>query len=771
MKMRPTHSWPRYAPIGAACVCSIAAFGGCDGPTQQPFFEDDIQYLDSGDAGSQDGAGDGSGDARDDAAFDAGDTLDAVDGGPEVPTYDGIPSFVEVTLSPLRALYLPGSTATLSGLAYDEAGEPMPEVELVWTADPPEAATAGDDGAWVLNAEGPVSIAACVRYPRPGRPAVCGRKALMVDGSPPIVEVTRPLPGEMIRADGDDSIRVAGRVTDTNGSLQVFVNGDRVAIGSGGQFTAAVPARFGVNHIEVVGTDGLQVREGRQALDVIWAPDYLPVNLTGDDPVATRVDINNAVRLEMRQSFLDDGIPLVIPSEGTLVTADDIASVLELVLREVDLLSVIPNPVADSAELTLAVDAATIGPAAVEVVITDAGLDIFVGLSAIAVDTTGRLDLGGAELNLDGGLDASIAASLELNIVKERDAELRVEVAAVRLALEGASGRFVSPEANAVLDVVEGLLFQAVEGFLVDAIEEAFVSQVPTLLEGALGSVDTALQNIELPLDLGFGPPATLQLNGALATIDSVRRQRLTAVLDLGLGALGAPTFADAPGIPIERPIDAEPEPFTGGRAAVLIPLAVINGVLYSVWNAGLLELDVSDQIPESLSILVDAVELHGALPPLVTQPDPDRADEFDLVLHLGQLEVTLGRGEQRDVLGMNLSAGVRVVVDGTTLRVELEEEPRVEAWTIAVGGSSPIFADAGALEPIIRTTLWTELTASLTDSVAIPLPSLAFDAAASFAPRLQDLALQVEVDRGIELRDGFVYVYGGLEGQADLAD
>jgi hypothetical protein len=757
-----------------AALVGLLALAACDtGPQQQPFdiyIEPDVDAADAGPDVPADIADTGDTADAADTGDGSGDADVAIDEGPEIPVYDGIPSFIEMTLAPPRAIYAPAQAITLTALAYSEEGEAMPEVELVWSVDPEAAVTPGaEPGAYTLESEGTVTFTACVRYPPPGRRAACGRRAILVDGGVPQVELLRPQPGELLLDEGDQLIRVAGTATDTSGNLQVFVNGDRVRLGRDGSFTAQVPAAFGVNHIDVVATDGLQTREGRQSLDVIWAPEYLAVATDGSG--VTSASIDNALRLEMRQGFLDDGIPLDIPPEATLVTADDLASVIELVLGEVDLMPVIPDPVTASDDLTLRVTAADIGPAVVELRITDGGIDLFVGLSGIAVDTEGELNLGGTLLDLDGGFDAAIAASIELRITKATRADpLSVELGGVRLALEGASGRFVSPEANAVLDVVEGLLFRAVEGFLVDAVEEAFVAEVPALIEGALGSIDDLLSNVVLPLDLGFGTPTELVINGALATIVTERQRKIEAILDLGFGARGEPAFPEAPGIPLEQPLDTEPEPFTTGRAAVIVPTAVINGILYSVWNAGLLNLDVSDQIPEALAFLVDSVSIEGRLPPVVTAPDPDRA-EYDLIISVGQLEATLGRGEQRDVIGLNLSAGLRVVVEDYTLRVELQEEPDVNAWIISFGGPIPIFDDPAALEPIIRTALWAELTGALTSEVELPLPALAFDAAADFAPRLDDLVLQVEIDRGIELREGFVYIYGGLEGQADLSD
>lgn len=688
----------------------------------------------------------------------------------EIPVYDGVPSFVELSLAPGRAIYPPTTTVTLTGQVYDAEGEPMNGVELVWSTLPEGAATRADDGVWTLDQEGPVRFRACVRYPTDPRRIPCGERSIVVDGQPPVLSLTRPLPGQMLSGQDDELIRVNGRVIDTHGNLEVFVNGNRVVVGREGLFSAEITPRFGINHIDVVASDGFQAVEGRTALDVLWAPDYLPMSRRENGASVEQIlDVDDGLQLQLRQAFLDDGEPFVIDEDADALVLTDLASVLELIVDGVDVMSFVPDPVVDSSDISLRVLDLSLGAAQVSINVTDIGLMLFVALPEIVALTEGAVDIG-APLDLSGGFSASIAAGISLRVQRTGpDAPLVVELEDVLLALEDATGFFASEEANGILEVVEGLLFRTVENLIVDAVRDAYVSAIPPVIEDALQSIEDLLEEQRFELDLGFGDPAELLLRGALGRITPARARHLTAALDLSVGATGEAAFPAARGVPIDQPLSRPGTPFSTGAVTVLAKLPVINGLLYALWNTGFVDLDLSDQLPPELSFLIDRGRAVAQLPPLVTRPGPERA-EFDLMISIGQLELIFGRGAQEDRYGVNLSTGVNVVVVDGELRIELQERPDVEAWFIETTGTRPIFADPAALEGVLVGFVWGELTESIVGGVSIPLPSFAVAEAASLAPQLEDLVFQVTLERSPEVRNGFAYVYGGLEGRARLA-
>jgi hypothetical protein len=192
--------------------------------------------------------------------------------------------------------------------------------------------------------------------------------------------------------------------------------------------------------------------------------------------------------------------------------------------------------------------------------------------------------------------------------------------------------------------------------------------------------------------------------------------------------------------------------------------MALINGLLHSLWSSGLLELDATDVLPDAFAFLVDRVELSGQLPPLVRAARPAES-AFDVLITVGQLQITLGRGAQEDIIGMNLVAGVNAEVVDNALVIEVQPTPEFTLWQIAVGGAEPLFTDVSDFEALISTVVWPELAGSITDDLVIDLPSLDLSALGDLAPTLADFDLQIALDRPITIRDGWMLIDGGLDG------
>jgi hypothetical protein len=110
-------------------------------------------------------------------------------------------------------------------------------------------------------------------------------------------------------------------------------------------------------------------------------------------------------------------------------------------------------------------------------------------------------------------------------------------------------------------------------------------------------------------------------------------------------------------------------------------------------------------------------------------------------------------------------------VDDANVLRIDVQDTPDIEIWTVNIGGAEPLFPDPEGLRGVIQTLVWAEVVGAITGDLGVPLPALSFDGAADIAPTLDDLVLQVVLDRALELRGGLVYVYAGLVGSADLSE
>src|SRR5690606_10924612 len=135
---------------------------------------------------------------------------------------------------------------------------------------------------------------------------VCGRSTISVDAGPPRIELESPTPGDELSVDEAPTIPVVGRVIDSHGTVRAFVNGAPVDLDEDGRFMTEVRPVFGVNHIEVAATDGLQPVETIAAADVIWGATFHPA----DEGALSSVSFDDGISLRLGQRFFDDGIPL-----------------------------------------------------------------------------------------------------------------------------------------------------------------------------------------------------------------------------------------------------------------------------------------------------------------------------------------------------------------------------------------------------------------------------------------------------------------------------
>ncbi len=770
-------------------VLSALVLGGCkrnDDPA--PSFD---AGADTADVGA---------DTLADASFDAGVGEDATvdvaadaepDRGPAPPPYEPEVATIQVSMQPGRAVYPTSLQLSVSAAVFSERGVSMPDVEVEWAVDPEDAAAYDvETDRWRLDVEGPVRFEACAG-------AVCGDRSIVVDDASPSVTLTSPEPGAELVAADSPVIVVAGVVADATVESgeppRIYVAGTQVDVAEDGSFSTTLPPRFGVNHIEVVATDGLNPLETVIGADVLWAPAYArtdglppadepeegepgegepgegePGEGEGEEPAVAQAIVPDALAVRLNQRFLDDGIPLeLLPEESNVIT-EDLAGIVELLIAEADVMSLVPNPLADSDSLTLTIDSLALGGAFVELSVVGTGLEFYIEIGEVYVATTGGLTVGESSLDLTGGIAAVIAATAQIDVSKEtREDELAVTVSNFDIALVEATPVFATEEANAVFLLAEGALFGLVEDLLVDTVAGSLLDEVPLLVEDLLNSLDESLGGEPFTLDL-LGDPVQIQVNGDLATAQVELGRALGLRIDVALTTDQTEGHPDSRGI---AQVTERPDPpllFDAPRASFALRMSLLNGALHSLWNAGALEIDATSEIPDVLTFLVDSALLSAKLPPVLVAADPDQSS-FPLVLQLGQMEAVIGGGGQFDRLGVFIQAGVDLSVEGTVLTLNIENPPQIRIWLIEAGSDEPIFANPAELESLITTSLWPLLAADLASGLAFDLPAFAVSLD-ELAPRLDDFELSFVLDGPVDPRTDWLVLEGAVEGRADLS-
>jgi hypothetical protein len=707
----------------------------------------------------------------DDIGDDAGTrppspTLPDAGAGPDAtPDADELPPDIArltVAVDPQRQFYLTGFRLLPMASVFNAAGDLLPDEAVTWTFSP-EAAVTARGPRWEIVEDGPLTVTGCADR----LPTVCGSLTLQVDDGPPTLQILRPLPGEELSALDGPVIEVEGIATDASRTPSVFVNGVAAPLDAEGRFTAEIRPRFGINHIEAVATDGVQDEPARAALDVMWGVDYLPggVALDSEDPndKRTAVTLLDAVQLRVNQNFVDDGQRIGAPDAEGRLSAGDLADIFQLILAGFDIQGLLPNPIIDSDIVSLGFLSASLGDPRIAVDITDRGLEVFLDFPNVFLETTGRFEFGSESVPLDGSLSLNLAAVLDLALNKpDRDAPLDVEVTDFQVALIRLSPNFESEEVNALFEFLEAVLFGSLENLIATQLGDALLGQIPMLVEDLLGSIDNLLGGEPFVLDTGFLPTIALGLQTRVATIRAVRRSHLAFSIDLSVETDTAPAFPATRGVALSVPFTTPAGYFSASRLQVGLRESLVNGLLHTLWNGGLLQGDVTSVLPDAVSILIDSVEIDARLPPVLSAAEPEESD-LPFLISVGQFELTLGRGIQQDRIGLLLRIGADIQLDGSSLSVTLSPQPQVTVWLLETNGEEPIFNPISSLETLVLNVVWPLATEGLAGGLAFELPELSGALFADLSPSLADLSLRIDIDRPLIIRNGYIILDGGV--------
>ncbi len=638
---------------------------------------------------------------------------------------------LELSVSPARPYYQPGQVLQLQPLARDARGERVLGIRFQYLPAPAEAVArfAGMPGRYELLEEGTISFQVCAST------RLCKSLSVVVDAGSPLLVVDEPAAGAQLGADGSDVLTVRGSVSDARNSW-VWVAGQPVEVDELGRFETSLPATFGINHIFVNATDGLSP-QSQVRRDVLWAPAYLPVaDLSVEQGLAS--SLPNAALLSLGQSFFDDGT-----RAGTSVAprSEDLADLVALVVERAQLTSLLPDPLVNAGDaLRLRVTDVRAGDVSVDVDILDGAIELFIRVARLEVDTVGRMDLSGATVSLDGGLTASLSILAQLSLNIAPDGGVKVALSEFHTLLESVTGRFVAPEANAVFRLAESSLRTTLEDALSGVLSDALVGQLPPLLEGALGSLERLLRDQHFTLSFAPLPEQTLALDGRFTQATLAYGRHVQLGLDAQVGTDTGPLYPQAPGVP-QRAAVPVVETFDGRAMQLALRMDLINLLLHTLWNGGLLEIQGANAAASGqLGDLLKHVKVSGKLPPVLRAAEP--WEEADAILELGQVELLFELGETSRY-GLSASLPVDVNARDGALRLELGL-PQIDAWLIESSAATPLAGEdlAEIALPLLLPVLEDALNGN---PIALDLPSFAVGALTDLAPSLQgfELALQ----------------------------
>lgn len=671
-----------------------------------------------------------------------------------------VPDSLGAEIRPARAAYRRGEMVNVVAIVRASSGEEIADVPVEWTVSPDGAATIGAMGRTTLSALGRVTFEACTEEPGPRGVPLCDDFTINVDDGMPVLEVSEPTPGAQLGGDGATDFVVRGSVSDMD-MTNVYVNGVLVDVSALGEFETRVPARFGVEHLDVFASDGI-LAESHVEMDVTFAPAWAPgLSLAGEPGI----DLDEGAALLLGPRFFDDGVPVDVSARP--ITTEDLADLAALVLGSIDAGSLLPDPVVDSRPtFFLRVPDVRLGDVTVSVVADDDALELFLRVGRLEVDTMGVIRVDSTNIDLAGGIDGGVAAYARIDLHRrDRDSPIVVELDTIDLAIERMDGRFTSAEANAVFAVAAGLLRTTLEDQLRPALEDAFATAIPDLLRGIFDGLDTALRGQRIDLDTGIFPPATIAIEAGVGELTSVRGEGVLASLWWSQWVPQPPLYPASRGVPLASATPTMDLRFLpSARVSLGVRLAVLNGLLHALWDAGLLEIDVTALLPDSVSSIVSEAELHGRMAPMLRGPRP--GEMHDLVLCLGQLELDAIYTGDPVHYGMTLEAGLDLSLADNRLTVTIAEEPFIRTWALDEDSERALSTET--LETLLLTMLWPSLRESLSDGLSLELPLPAPDALAELSPELAGLTLTLDQSVPVELRGDTLVIEGVLAGNLE---
>lgn len=700
------------------------------------------------------GRGGGGGDASTAPADDATTTppprrdggRDGPDTGPTGPRA----AYVELALDPRRPLYTLDDHPQAMAVVYDRYGNVLPDHPLRWDV-PTGGADLDAEQRLTFTREGPGAVRACAT------PDLCGRASFFVDRGAPGLEITRPQRGELVTG---DTLVVEGRTDD--GTVAVFVNDRPATVAADGTFRFELRPTFGLNRIDAIADDGVRRPPTRVVMEVVWAPEVL-------EPTPTGVVLPESVTVRIDQTLLDTGAPPPAPDEAGVVRIADLAGIVEAFIARIEPLRLVDDPVlSDDESLSLRIDDVRPGAADASLLFTDRGLELFLRLTDFTIVPSGRLEVEGVPIVLDGAVQVTASAFALIAVEAGPGGAPRLRVEEAGVAIERLGGVMSDSTAQAVLDTFGSLLRTVLQSFATQLVNDLVTEEVPEFLELGLDDALATLRNIPLDVD---DPDLGLAIHLDVGFELSDPRARSRDGLELGLSGAIRQRMPVAPphpsrGIPAEGLDAAPPWPAAAGLA-IGVRLVAVNALLHEVWRQGALQLDVSGQLPDDLSGLIASALVDARIAPLVVASPPGSPYFFEL--QVGELDLIARgpRSEAPDRYVISLRAGLVLEVGDGGIRFDIAEAPDVRVALLDQGGDRPILPPE-ALERLIGPLIWPKVREAIGEGLSLAIDPIVIgrDAYEAVAPGIAEIRVVPTFPIDPLVRRGWFVLSAGLETQ-----
>jgi hypothetical protein len=657
------------------------------------------------------------------------------------------PGWMEVELRPRRSQYVFTDAVQAEAKLLDIFGDPIVGTEVAFTITPAEIATIDAQGALSFVAPGSGTVTACVGD-------LCAETHFLVDDGPPRLEITSPARGAAFVGADNQTITIAGTVTDATPGVRVLVNGVDAEIAEDGTFSLQHEAVFGMNQLRIIADDGVSREIIEDIRDILWAPSYAM-------PQADRVVIPNVAAFRMDQTLFDGGEAIIIPDEAAVFDVDSIAQLLEIIFALVDVEGLLnAEDLFGEQGGGFNISGAELGAPTIDFEVSPNGLQLFVRFGDVQIHTDGEIDLQGQAVDLTGTIDLSIVARIDVTIgLADR---VIVEVGESAVVVESISANFAAAGLGALINAASAGITGIIEEAFTEVVDDVLRAQISDFIRSALLGIFGDLREVPVQIDpmLAGVSPIDLTLGLTVSAIEMVQRTWIRFRMDLAVIHTEAPTpREDDPGVPQLTQTDWPGA--MGDGLGIALRLSLFNSLLHEVWRGGVLTLEAP--LPEELSGLIERVNIDARLAPLVVPAQSPSVQPLEMQLGELMIRATRPESDLTDTYVLSIRSGMSVQFLDNRFQLVLDAVPTVTSQLLDAQSEMPL--PKALIESALRGLVWDQLREALTGGFDFGFSAIDIDPAtlAEFAPRLDALAAVPTLQERLDLRENQLRLEGNL--------
>ncbi len=505
-----------------------------------------------------------------------------------------LPASLVGSLTPERTVYTVDEQVTLIATAFDEFGNRVDDVGLIYDSSP--NVPSPSEARFQFAADGAYALSATVSTPTKDNVPLSVTLPVVVDSAGPAISCRRfDSPGVdaeayMVQSNAS-AVNLPVAVTDSFTVSSVKINGvDAFFNPTNGLFTAAVPLAFGMNFYDVVATDQFG-KENSTTCFVLSAPFFTPENGSMDNSLGLRLDPNavgDASTAGVINSLNDILFVVLNSNEIKTLVNNGLVSANPINNGSCGVFACNPDVdyLANTISWNTVTTTVTLRPGGLTATVTLPN----VRLRARACGTT--CCIGGSTVTVVAN---PISAAIDFNLTLVNGV-MRASVNGNPVVTVGAVSLDGSGFCGFLLDIIEGLVTGPVRTAVQNALKSFINSDVAPLLDQLVSSLDvnTLGSTFNVPKLDGSG---TIQLGFGLA-FSSLSISPTRALLGLGTrftpGAIGQNRVS----LGVAKRTSSAALDVMGTSGARPVGVAfyegALNQVLHGLWRGGFFQATIA---------------------------------------------------------------------------------------------------------------------------------------------------------------------------------